>query len=338
MEFYLNNSPHKSPLTLDKLPADLLQFKHSLINLFDLSSLSPSDLILYFIDEENDKIVLSEENDYISLKEEKQKKIIINFDEKLLKNLQNSKNKQNYMPIFFENPENWPALEPIITEILRKNLKEIHPLISSKIAAIYSEISVKETFEKATQTSIFFPNIENSSQTDDILIETSKKFNLELISQKFPIKITTSESFIPTRLSFRNSSKITIPSAVLAIKIAEKYMIKGENVDFGEFLPGEIKEILYNIKNPGGEGRYGGYFEVFEKKNSKILKEFSFEFEVKENEVSFEFSRKTVENAKKLQEFFALKEEDFKRFLVFFEKNPKVEIEEAVNRYIEGGI
>ena len=345
MEFYLNSSPHKSPLTLDKLPSDLLHFKHSLINLFDLS-LSPSDLSLYFIDEENDKIALSEENDYISLKQEKHQKILINFNEKKVENIPKN---QNFMPIFFENPDNWSVLEPIITEILRKNLKEIHPLISSKILELYTQISHQtseketkasenetQTSEKETQTST--SSFENSSQTDEIPLENPKKLNLLLISQEFPKEIATSEPFITTRLSFKNSSQFSIPTGLLAMKIAEKYMIKGENVDFGEFLPGEIKEILFKIRNPGGEGRYGGYFEVFEKKNSKVLMDFSFEFEVKENALFFEFSRETVEKAKRLQEFFSLKEEDFRRFLVFFEKNPKVEIDEAVNQYLERGI
>ena len=369
MEIFINNV--KSSLTLEHLPESFENFKNSLINLFDF----PNDAnpALYFLDEDNEKVDLSNLDDYESFKHEQNHIIYIEIDaEKLVK--KHDIDEFQEFPIVFDNDINLKGLEPKIKAIVLKHFKEMVPIICKRVEKLYEMKNQKpviiaeecQTDFNDEKPSIIIEQQESHKKIIEKLKEEEKKqeknvnkiekniVDYSIIDHKEqpinvksieiePKLITAQEPFIIAIIILENPNEKPIPSGKYTVKVAEKFCLVGETMKIDYFSPKEKKIVKLKINNPLAEGPYGGFFELLLTENMKVLNTFPFEFEVKEENSAkinkaIQYDKETVRKADEMQNVLMASKEEYEKFLIFFNINKEISINDVILRYYEGNL
>ena len=203
-------------------------------------------------------------------------------------------------------------------------------------AGSQTEIIPKEEFKSPEKPPKILEKKPNPIKSPEKIDEMAR---IDLLMLEFLQKtITVKDDNIKVRLVVQNNGEAIFSKGNLGLKIPEKYFIYGENKVLDEMGPQEIREIIYQIKNPGADGRYGGFLDIYLRETGSVLKSFPFEFEVKED-LFAGYKKEIVEKTMEVMDCLGIKDDEIvKRVLNYFAKNEEADVNAAVNVFIEGGI
>lgn len=378
IEIWLNNKVSsltldKLPESLDQLKNALINLFDFPENI------SKKDLLLFFLDEDKDSISLSSSSDYEALKSEKNHKILIKIPAEKLKQIQEPQKfilKELGFESLETNIQE--IIIRYLSEKIPLISKKIELYYSHKNKCQTKECETQteeEQIEEFKVDKIENLNEKNedlfngkfnkdNEKPNEIIYFPEEKFNPKEQNENFsncksvnstkeeaiPILVLKSldflqkpinikYEFILVSLTLQNSSLNPIKPGFFSLKIAEKFCLIGETLVLVDFKPSETKEIIYQIKNPGAEGKFGGFIDIFVSSNGQKTQSFPIEFYVKEEKKpELEFSKEILEKGMLVKEILNCEEEQYLKVLEFFKKNERASVEEAINNYIEGNL
>lgn len=359
IEIILNSE--KSSFSLDQLPNSLGSLKIILFNLFDFpETVVFEDMKLFFLDEDSDKNSLKTEDDFDAFKNENKHIILIEIEQtKLVK----KKISGEFLPMWIpeiDSSDDLKKLEPRIKEIVIKHLQNMLPSLAEKILKFNQTSNPKknlETCEKGIQTEEVlvekkpqklyeeFKEIpENLNQIpskshnypDKSLSQKKELHKFDISEVHFLQKnITIKQENIDVSISVINVCNFPSEKNKYAIKIPERFFLKSSPLVLNEFQENETKKLLFSFKNPGSDGRFGGFFELYNLEDGKVIKNFPFEFVVKEFEEEV-LDPKIKEKIKVLKEILDLDENKYGRVLDYLKKNESISVDDFVDLYYNG--
>ena len=211
------------------------------------------------------------------------------------------------------------------------------------IIGFAEEFKAKEDLNKGKEEEYFKPlspkqNEPKKDSKKPSPLKNPESMKVELVLLEVMQKnITIRDNIIKVKVVVQNIGDITLPKKTLGLKIPEKFFLSGEEKLLDELKSCEIIELVYQIKNPGADGKYGGLLDLYHRENMKVLHSLPFEFEVKEDRFHG-FSGEVIKKAEQIIEVLGEMDDlKMKRILEFFRDNSKANVDTAIDRYLNGG-
>ena len=229
-------------------------------------------------------------------------------------------------------------------EVQKSLAKQMEAQIQTEaLMGFAEEFKAKEDLNKGKELEYFKPlspkqNAPKIDSKKPSPVKNPEQMKVELVLLEVIQKnITIRDNIIKVKVVVQNIGEVTLPKKSLGLKIPEKFFLAGEEKLLDELKPNEIIELVYQIKNPGADGKYGGLLDLYHRENMKVLHSLPFEFEVKEDRFHG-FSEEVIKKAEQMLEMLGQMDDVIvKKILEFFRDNKQANVDAAVDRYFNGG-
>lgn len=262
---------------------------------------------------------------------------IMSFYEESKEKCQEQPQKKQDLKIFIDQEAQTEdfLLEELITRKIQQNQHKTNVSILEKPEKKPNDVPKQE--EKKEDYSQFILNGSSVSSKNN---EKTPEF--EIISSTFHDEIITPAlQTIKMTLKLKNLSDIPIEKNKYSLRIPKTYYLHGETLNLPSFEPKETKNLMFSLKNPGTDGRFGCFFEVFNRETEEIinLKGMSIVFDVKEPTkpvILIPVPKELQAKVKEIQEILNLSEQEYQQMIEYIKKNPNETVDNMVNFYYDG--